>query len=74
MKYYKISFVGKWGQDVTEIYSEKQILASYFPYWTEMMVKAGKGDFVNDKDCIDDWIVVNWAVEVDKPAWMSDNQ
>ena len=74
MKYYKIGYVGKWGQDVVEIYSEQQILASYFPYWTEMMVKAGKGDFVNDKDCIGDWTVVNWAVEVDKPAWMPDNQ
>jgi hypothetical protein len=74
MKYYKIGYVGKWGQDVVEIYSEKQILSSYFPYWTEMMVKSGKGDFVNDKDCIGDWIVVNWATEVDKPAWMPDNQ
>lgn len=73
MKYYRISYVGKWGQDVVEIYSEKHILDSYFPYWTEMMVKAGKGDFVNQKNCIDDWTVVHWAEEVDKPVWMLDN-
>lgn len=54
------------GHDVVRILTEKQILDSYFPYWCEQMVKAGRGDFVNERDCIDDWAVVHWAVKTDK--------
>lgn len=66
MKYWTIAFPGERGQNVVETWSEKQILDSYFPYWCEMMVKSGKGDFVNEADCIDDWCVVHWAVETDE--------
>jgi hypothetical protein len=71
MKYYSIVFPGQYGQHVEEIWSEKQILNSYFPYWTERMVAAGHGDRVNETDCLEDWKVVHWAVEVPKPAWIT---
>lgn len=72
MKYYQIAFPGEFGQDVVETWSTKQILNAYFPHWTKMMVQAGKGDFVNEADCIEDWIVVHWAVEVPKPDWITE--
>lgn len=70
MIYYKINFDGEFGQHVEEIWSEKQVLDSYFPYWCEQMVKSGHGDEVNEKRCIDDWCVVHWAIEVPKPGWI----
>jgi hypothetical protein len=72
MKYYQISFPGQFGQHVDEIWSTKQILDSYFPYWTEQMIRVGRGDQVNETDCLDDWIMVHWAVEVPKPEWMTE--
>ena len=47
--------------------SEDEILENYYPYWSERMIKKfGQEEF--DKtycklDCIDDWVVVNWAWE-----------
>jgi hypothetical protein len=52
--------------DVLTTLTEKQILDYYFPYWCTQMVKAGRGDFVNEHDCILDWAVVHWAVKTDK--------
>lgn len=41
------------------VMSEKQIFRAYYPYWRKMMRKVGKrGSMYN---CIDDWIIVNWA-------------
>lgn len=45
--------------------SEKQILDSYKEWWSEQMIKVGKANLISDENCIDDWIVVNWANEKD---------
>jgi hypothetical protein len=63
MKYWTIVFPGEFGQHVQETWSEDQILKAYFPHWCKMMVEAGKGDFVNEQDCLNDWTVVHWAEE-----------
>lgn len=73
MKYYQISFPGEFGQDVTETWSEKQILNSYYPYWCIMMVQSMAEPDLNEKNCIADWAVVHWAVEIPKPDWISEN-
>ena len=42
-------------------------MENYYPYWSKAMIKKyGQEEF--DKtycklDCIDDWVVVNWAWE-----------
>lgn len=66
MKYWTIVFPGEFGQHVQETWNEEQILSAYFPHWCKMMVQAGKGDFVNERDCIDDWTVVHWAEETNE--------
>ena len=49
------------------ILSEKEILDLYFPHWLSMMAKAGKTLPHNaEQVCIDDWVVVNWAQEVER--------
>jgi hypothetical protein len=52
---------------VYNTYSEKEIVLEYWDYWYgEMCEKFGK-EHVDEKyskqECIDDWIVVNWAWE-----------
>lgn len=65
-KYYTICFPGEYGQNVVETWSEEQILKSYYAHWTHKMVQANKHDQVSEQQCIDDWVVVHWAVETDQ--------
>lgn len=43
--------------------TEKEILNTYWEYWSTRMKKIGKEDIISEKACIEDWIVVNWAVQ-----------
>lgn len=68
MRKFEIHYPDANGNDVTEILSENDIFAQYFPYWYEKMCeKYGDREVAMNyswKDCLEDWIVVNWAVEV----------
>ena len=45
-------------------YSEDNIREEYYPYWQSAMEKKfGPGTY-SFEDCLEEWIVVNWAVEV----------
>lgn len=67
MKYWSITFPGECGQHVVEVWSEDQILASYFAYWSSKMAEVGKQDLISRERCLEDWIVVHWAQEVETP-------
>lgn len=47
--------------------SEEEILKQYWPYWYKKMCEKFGKEHVDENycplDCIDDWIVVNWAWE-----------
>jgi hypothetical protein len=47
--------------------SEADILNEHLSWWKErMIIKFGKEHFeanFTERDCIDDWVVVNWAWE-----------
>lgn len=66
MKYYTIVYPGEFGQLVKETFSEDQIIRSYYKYWYGKMVQANKHDMISRELCIDDWIVVHWALETDQ--------
>lgn len=66
MKYWTISFPGEHGQHVVETWSEDQILDSYYKYWCQKMVMNKPGSTLSQGSCIEDWIVVHWAVETDQ--------
>ena len=57
------------GAPETEIItvSEEEIRQNYYPYWKSQMIeKVGEEVFEKNysfPDCLDDWIVVNWAWE-----------
>jgi hypothetical protein len=72
VKYYQINFPGEFGQHVEEIWSEKQILDSYYTSWCAMMIQNMAAPDLNEMTCIADWCVVHWAVEVKKPDWITE--
>jgi len=51
-----------------EVMSEEEIIDQYWSYWYEAMCsKFGKEIVDRDyckNDCIDDWVIVNWAWEI----------
>lgn len=61
-----------WDQDSEpygKIVTEEQIRETYYPYWTEQMnrVHGSEEDWPcanTFENALDDWIVVNWAVEI----------
>ena len=68
MKYYKYTEFND-DDNPKFVLSEKDILDIYFPHWCKMMAKAGYNMPPNaEQVCIDDWVVVNWAVEVERPV------
>lgn len=72
MKYYSISFPGEFGQDVVETWSEDQIIDSYYKYWSGKMIENVPNCDLCRENCIEDWCVVHWAVEVPKPDWITE--
>lgn len=66
MKYYCYNEMNDNGE-LVKVFSEEEILRTFWPYWKERMIeKYGEEDFNNNwgpDDCIDDWIVIHWAWE-----------
>ena len=58
------------GEDPVVTVSEDDVRRDYYPYWYERMCKKFGKDQVDSQysfeDCLDDWIVVNWAWEVNE--------
>lgn len=47
------------------VVTEAEILATYYQYWAAQMVKVGKASLVTPAACIEDWVVIHWAWEID---------
>ena len=71
MKYYRINFPGEFNQHVEEIWSEDQILKSYYTYWSTKMIQNVPDEDLDESRCIEDWVTVHWGVEVPKPDWIT---
>ena len=65
-RYWTIVFPGEHGQHVQETWSEDQIIASYYKYWSIKMIASGHDDDISRENCIDDWCVVHWAQQTDQ--------
>lgn len=71
MKYYSYNtWITQPSDSCVITLSEEEILKEYYDYWQERMIaKFGKEHFeanYSEKDCIEEWVVVNWAWEADK--------
>lgn len=64
MRYFRlVSSDGK-GNFYEETLSEKDVLDYYWPYWKKEAEK--RGVIVSEESCIEDWVMVHWAEEVDR--------
>jgi len=72
MKHYVFYYMGKNGSERTEVYSEDMIINEYWKYWSSKMVdKYGdNNELLTRRNCIEDWVTVNWAIEVESPGWI----
>jgi hypothetical protein len=54
--------------NVLKKYSEEEILNEYWDYWENKMIsKYGENHpLITKQNCIEDWIVTNWAWEVEE--------
>jgi len=50
-------------EDVKKIFSDDDIIKMYFEYWCGRMKEVDKGLEISEQNCIEDWVVTNWAVE-----------
>lgn len=64
MKYWTYEEPGDDGEVVTHKLSEAEIIEQYYPYWQTQMKKVGKEDLINEANCIEDWVTVHWAWEI----------
>jgi hypothetical protein len=49
---------------VVFVVTDEEILAIYWDYWVEQMVAVGKLLMATPENCIEDFVVVNWAEPV----------
>jgi hypothetical protein len=66
MKYWTIVFPGEFEQHVQETWSEDQIIKSYYTYWSTKMIQNVKDADLSRDKCIEDWIVIHWAIETNE--------
>jgi hypothetical protein len=66
MRLFEIAYPTEDG-DMVEILTEEEVLKSYFPYWSERMTEVGKERLISKESCIEDWMIVHWAVEIRVP-------
>lgn len=68
MRYYSYNEPDDDGENVVVTLSEEDIRETYYPWWKgRMIMKYGEEKFNQNwcfEDCLQDWIVVNWAWEV----------
>lgn len=67
MKSYEIAYPDENNNDVVEILTEEEILATYWDYWYERMCSVGKREEATRERCIEDWCVIHWATERNVP-------
>ena len=65
MRYFRYVEPGWADEVVTTTMSEEQILQEYWAYWKRRMEEVGRHDLISEENCIQDFVVVNWAWEVE---------
>lgn len=64
MRYYCYNELTTDKEPLVCVLSEKEILDRYWSYWSSKMRERGKPeDQITKENCIDEWVVVNWAWE-----------
>jgi hypothetical protein len=67
MKLYEIAYPDEYNNDVVEILTEEEILATYWNHWSGKMKEIGREAEATRERCIEDWCVIHWASEIRIP-------
>ena len=77
IRYYYHELVSQ-GENSLRCKTEQEILDEYWNFWHSRMVEKFGEDVVSEKysekDCIEDWMVVNWAWKVEEPIKLYEHQ
>lgn len=65
MRYWEVCYPkdNSFQEDVIEIFSDDDIIKMYYEYWCNRMKEVGKESEISEQNCIEDWVVIHWAVE-----------
>ena len=55
---------GEKGMDVSITVNGYWLEQMYYPYWKRKMREAGKHELISLENCIEDWVIVNWAWKI----------
>ena len=64
MRHFRWNEPGEKGETLVIDATDDEILEHYFPYWCDQMRQVGKGDKINTEACLEDFVAVHWAWEV----------
>ena len=53
-------------QEGEHIITEDEIITQYYPYWCNQMKKVGKGNEISIENCIEDFLTIHWAWEINE--------
>lgn len=67
MKLYEITYPDDENNPITDIFTEEEILSSYWEYWKGRMVAVGKSHLICPERCIEDWATLHWASTIEIP-------
>lgn len=68
MRYFKYYEPDENDNDVQIIMSEDEIISSYYPFWKEQAIrKHGENIDLSFDRCLEEWICVHWAKEINRP-------
>lgn len=45
-------------------FSRQMIIDEYYEKWKQLMVKTNKQSLISERNCIKDWVIINWAIPV----------
>ena len=51
---------------VTIVVTEEEIIRDYYPWWKAKMESLGRHDKISHENCIEDFVIINWAEEVNE--------
>ena len=55
----------EYGDDFVRFITEEEILDIYWDEWYNRMVALERQDQISLENCIEDWVVTNWAWELE---------
>lgn len=66
MRHWKyLELPDKEGDPAVEIIkTDEEILDEYWNYWCSQMIRVRKSPMMTEENCIEDYVVVNWAWEI----------